>query len=268
MKSFIPALAIGALVLTSAGAGVARGAVNDGCSADHFRSGDLATYAEVREQRLPSGTENHIDPGQNGSIKVHGWNNADVQVKACIHAAAASDAEARTLASQVSIVKGPGSIEASGPSEWGGHSWWSVSYEVWVPASSNVSMDAGNGSIAVDGVHGHIQAHALNGSLRLSDVAGDVDGTTTNGSVMANLAGSGWSGSGLRLHTTNGSVKLNVPENFSARVEASTVNGSIRTDFPVTVSGEIRKNLSFVLGAGGATIEARTVNGSVHIGRI
>jgi hypothetical protein len=35
----------------------------------------------------------------------------------------------------------------------------------------------------------------------------------------------------------------------------------------VTVSGEIQKNMSFVLGSGGATIEARTVNGSVHIGR-
>jgi DUF4097 and DUF4098 domain-containing protein YvlB len=94
-----------------------------------------------------------------------------------------------------------------------------------------------------------------------------VDGETTNGSVTVELAGAGWNGSGLRVQTTNGSVKVNLPENFSARLEVSTVNGKVHTDFPVTVSGEIQKNMSFVLGSGGATIEARTVNGSVHIGR-
>jgi DUF4097 and DUF4098 domain-containing protein YvlB len=61
-------------------------------------------------------------------------------------------------------------------------------------------------------------------------------------------------------------VRLNLPENFSARVEASTVNGRIHVDFPVTVSGEIGKNMSFQLGSGGPTIHASTVNGSVHIG--
>ncbi|MGH9697373.1 MAG: DUF4097 family beta strand repeat-containing protein [Bryobacteraceae bacterium] len=239
---------------------------DEACSANNFHSDGLTSYAQTREQRLPAVSENYINPGANGSIRVHGWAGGGVRVKACIQAAARSEGEAQALASQVAIAEGAGMIRASGPSRHD-DSWWSVSYEVWVPNAANVKMEANNGSIAVDRVSGQIRFHTQNGSVRLSDVGGDVDGATTNGSVTVELAGAGWNGSGLRVTTTNGSVKLNLPESFSARVEVSTVNGRVQTDFPVTVSGEIQKNMSFVLGSGGATIEARTVNGSVRIGR-
>jgi hypothetical protein len=226
----------------------------------------MASFAETREQRLPAVSENYINPGANGSIRVHGWTGADIRVKACIQAAARTDGEAQALASQVAIAEGPGMVRASGPSSHD-RSWWSVSYEVWVPNAANVKMEANNGSIGVDQVRGQIRFHTQNGSVRLNDVGGDVEGATTNGSVTVELAGAGWSGSGMHVETTNGSVRLSLPENFSARLEVSTVNGRVHTDFPVTVSGEIQKNMSFVLGSGGPTIEARTVNGSVHIGR-
>jgi len=236
------------------------------CSASHFQHNDLVSYAEMREQRLASASTNAIDPGQNGSIRVHGWNNPDVLVKACIQAAARTESEARSVASQVAITRGPGAIEATGPSK-SDELYWGLSYEVWVPNGSNIKLDANNGSISVDTVNGQIRFHTLNGSVRLADVGGDVDGSTTNGSVSIELAGSGWNGNGLHVKTTNGSVKLDLPDNFSAQIQASTVNGRIHSDFPVTMSGDIGKNMSFQLGSGGPTIEARTVNGSVHIGR-
>jgi hypothetical protein len=258
MKSLFPVflLCAGTLLLRA----------DESCSANNFHSDGLTSHAETREQRLPAVAENYINPGANGSIRVHGWTGGDVRVKACIQAAARSDGEAQALASQVAITEGPGMIRASGPSSHD-HSWWSVSYEVWVPNASNVKMEANNGSLVVDQVRGQIRFHTQNGSVRLNDVGGDVEGTTTNGSVTVELAGAGWNGTGMHVETTNGSVRLSLPENFSARLELSTVNGKVHTDFPVTVSGEIQKNMSFVLGSGGATIEARTVNGSVHIGR-
>src|ERR1700685_228603 len=238
----------------------------DNCSASHFHVNDLVSYAESKEQRLTAASTNSINPGANGSIRVHGWNQNDVLVKACVQVAGPTDSEARALASQVSIVQGPGQIEPNGPST--NHSlYWSVSYEVWVPNSSNLNLEANNGSIRVDTVHGRIRFHTPNGSVHLADVGGDVDGATTNGSLTIDLAGNAWNGSGLRAETTNGSVHLNLPDNYSARVEASTVNGRVNVDFPVTVSGEIGKDMSFQLGNGGPTIQAKTVNGSVHIGR-
>ena len=236
------------------------------CSAEHFHVNDLIGFAESREQRLANGSTNFIDPGQNGSIHVHGWNNADVLVTACIHTAASTDAAARALASQVTIAQGAGMIKPSGPST-NEQSYWNVSYDVWVPSASNLDLKASNGSIAVETVRGQIHFQTLNGSVHLNEVGGDVEGSTTNGSLLIDVAGSGWSGNGLRAQTTNGSVRLNLPENFSAQVQASTVNGRIKVDFPITLSGEVGKTMSFQLGGGGPLIEAKTVNGSVHISR-
>jgi hypothetical protein len=215
------------------------------CSANNYHSDGMVSHAETREQNLPAVSENYINPGTNGSIRVHGWTGSDIRVKACIQTAAQSDSEAQALASQVTIAEGPGMIRANGPGSRD-HSWWSVSYEVWVPNSANVKMEAHNGSIGADGVSGQIRFHTTNGSVRLNDVGGDVEGATTNGSVTVELAGAGWKGSGMHVETTNGSVRVNLPENFSAHLEVSTVNGKVRTDFPVTVSGEIQKNMSFV----------------------
>jgi hypothetical protein len=238
----------------------------DNCSASHFHVNDLVSHAEIKEQRLASASTNSINPGQNGSIRVHGWNQSDVLVKACVQTAAPTDSEAQALVSQISIAQGPGQIEPSGPST-NDQRYWNVSYEVWVPNASNLRLEANNGSIHVETVHGEIRFHTQNGSVHLADVGGDVDGSTTNGSLHIDLAGAAWNGNGLRAETTNGSVQVNLPENYSARVEASTVNGRVKVDFPVTVSGEIGKNMSFQLGNGGPTIQAKTVNGSVHIGR-
>jgi DUF4097 and DUF4098 domain-containing protein YvlB len=144
-----------------------------------------------------------------------------------------------------------------------------VSYEVWAPNASNATLRTHNGSISVDGIHGQIDFHTSNGSVRLNEVGANVEGSTTNGSVSVDLAGTGWTGTALRVSTTNGSVRLNLPANFSAQVQASTLNGHVHTDFPVTVTGDIGKNrnMSFQIGSGGPIIEAKTVNGSVTIGR-
>lgn len=228
----------------------------DSCSAAYFRANDLVSYAESREERLPNGSTNYINPGANGSIKVHGWTNSDVLVRACVQVAAPSDSEARSLASQVTITRGAGMIEPSGPSN-GDRQYWGVSYEVWVPNAANLDMKANNGSIAIAGVAGQIRFHTQNGSVHLAEVAGDVDGSTVNGSLTIDLVGSEWKGNGLRAETTNGSVRLSLPQNFSAQVQASTVNGRLKVDFPVTLSGEIGKTMSFQLGNGGPLVQAR-----------
>ena len=57
------------------------------CSANHYHVNDLVSYAEMREQRLALASMNYINPGQNGSIRVHGWDKGDVLVRACVQTA-------------------------------------------------------------------------------------------------------------------------------------------------------------------------------------
>jgi hypothetical protein len=244
---------------------------NDWCSDRGWHSDNMVQHSEVREEHLAATAETMIDPAQNGSIHVQGWANSDILVKACVRASAEDMGTAQALAKQVTVTDGPGRVVAKGPANTGGHAGWSVSYEVWVPAAANLQLKAFNGSIHLEGTTGQIRAHTLNGSLHLKDVGGDVEAETQNGSLTLELASSGWHGKGLKLNTTNGSVRLNLPATFSAEVEASTVNGRVKSDFPTgedeSDRNHQRHNLAFTIGAGGPKIEARTVNGSVQISR-
>ncbi len=140
-----------------------------------------------------------------------------------------------------------------------------MSFELWVPRSSDLVLDAFNGGISVEDVTGKLDLHTINGGLTLDGVSGDVHGETTNGGVHADLAGDHWEGAGLDLRTTNGGVSITMPRGYSARLETSTVNGHLNVNFPITIQGSFGRHLSTQLGKGGALIRAETTNGGVTI---
>ena len=142
-----------------------------------------------------------------------------------------------------------------------------VSYRIDVPASFDLSLETSNGSVSVTGVNGRIDAETSNGSLRMTDIGGRVNARTDNGSVHVTLNGRRWEGDGLSVTTSNGSARLDLPDSYNARLIAGTNNGSMTLDVPVTVQGRISKNIDTTLGSGGATIEVRTSNGSLRVGR-
>jgi DUF4097 and DUF4098 domain-containing protein YvlB len=109
---------------------------------------------------------------------------------------------------------------------------------------------------------------AMNGGISLNEVAGDVRGRTTNGGVNVNLSGTSWKGKGLDLQTTNGGVRLSMPQNFAAHLEASTVNGGFRSDLDLSVKlKDMRRgvNINSNINGGGAPIRVVTTNGGVVI---
>jgi uncharacterized protein YndB with AHSA1/START domain len=227
--------------------------------------GPNAHVCEVRELTVPGGVALSVDAGQNGSIAVTGENRRDVQVRAIVHAWAYDEAEAERIASAVNV-RSDGVLRAEGPDQRG-RTGWSVNYEVIAPRDIDLTLETRNGSIAVARVRGDLAFKAQNGSIDLDGVAGNVRGRTTNGGVQAELTGDTWEGSGLDLETTNGAVRLRIPEDYSARLETGTVNGGIDIDFPVTVTGRIGREFSTTLGDGGPLVRAETTNGQVRISR-
>ena len=234
----------------------------DNCEADHGRDGQQ-TVAESRQETISASAKTMVDPGENGGIKIHGWNQQGVLVKACIHASAATEDAASALLKEIKIVRGPGDIQPDGPATSDAQH-WSVSYEIWMPNASNVQANSLNGGIRIEGIEGEIRFHAQNGGVTLIHVGGDVEGSTQNGGLTVQLGGTSWRGSGLKAETENGGVNMTVPDGYSAQVEASTVNGGMHVDFPVELSG---KTVKFDLGSGGALLQVKTVNGGVRIGK-
>jgi len=226
----------------------------------------LVGNCEIREQTLQPGGAISIDGRQNGGVAVKGWDQNQVLVRAQVQAGAPNAGEAEQLGRQVRIETAGNKIFATGPENQKDY-YWSVSYEVFVPRRSDLSVETHNGGISLSEVNGRIDFTALNGGVVLRKCGGSVHGSTTNGGLVVELSGDHWDGETLDVTTTNGGVSMSVPENYSAHLQTGTVNGSISVDFPVTVQGRLTKELALNLGSGGATVKAMTTNGGVRIKR-
>ncbi len=254
------------LLALPAAAAPARQATADDWCADAY-SGRRASFCEVRESALPAAPALlDVGPARNGSIAVEGWDRNDVQVRARVVATADTDARARQIAGDVRITTDGGRVRADGPSRDEDESWW-VSWRISVPRALALRLGTTNGSITVAGIASRMDLQTTNGSLRLTDLGGDVHGRTTNGSVRVQLSGRTWDGAGLTVETSNGSVRLAVPDGYAAHLETGTRNGSVHVDFPITVQGRLSRDISADLGGGGPTIRVTTRNGSVRVQR-
>ena len=140
----------------------------------------------------------------------------------------------------------------------------SVTYEITLPRSMNVTVDNTNGAIEIGEVRGTLRLETTNGRIHVIRCAGHVDATTTNGSITAELLQvSG--GQPMSFETTNGRISLALPSNFGARVDASTSNGSISSELPVVTQHVEKHELRGVINGGGPELKLRTTNGRIEI---
>jgi DUF4097 and DUF4098 domain-containing protein YvlB len=228
--------------------------------------GDDERFCETRNVTLAPTQSLNVDGRDNGGITVHGWDKNQIEIVALIQAQAGTEAEAQAIAKDILVTARNGAVRADGPDTHRRES-WSVSYEVWAPRHTELSLTAQNGGISVDGVNSRMALETVNGGLNLTDVDGDVHGTTVNGGVTADLHGDRWSGTGLDLRTSNGGVHLTIPSNYSAQLETGTVNGGMNIDFPITIQGTVGRRFTTQLGSGGAMVRAVTTNGGITIRR-
>jgi hypothetical protein len=246
------------LLPTLPGSAQRRGDSDDWCRQQGWGD-DRAGFCEVRELT--------VDASPNGGIRVEGSARYDVLVRARIVATAASEDRARQIAAGVRVQPSGDRLEAEGPTGLGRREGWSVSYDLSVPMQMALSLKTVNGGVSIRDVEGRIDFTTTNGGVRLTNVAGDVRGRTTNGGVDIDLDGPSWRGEGLDVQTSNGGVRLAIPDGYSARLEAGTVNGGLNSDFPMTVRGRLTRDIEATLGGGGAPIRVRTSNGGVRITR-
>jgi len=140
----------------------------------------------------------------------------------------------------------------------------SVAFTVQVPAGVRLVASTVNGEIEAGGIGADVKATTVNGDVKVS-TSGLARATTVNGSIQASMGRADWSGT-TSFNTVNGSITVMLPEGASTDVSASTVNGSMNTDFPLTVQGKFSmKNMKGTIGSGGRALELETVNGSIHL---
>jgi hypothetical protein len=230
---------------------------------------DGVRHCEIREQTVPGIGRLNVDANRNGGVTVKGWLRNEVLVRARVEASAENEGAAANLSSRVSIDASGGQVRATGPeSVDNNNSGWSVSYEIFVPQNTDLTITARNGGINISDVRGQIRFEGRNGGVHLKRLAGDVSGSTANGGVQAELTGPTWDGRQLEVTTRNGGVSVTMPSSYSARIQAESERGGFQSDFPVNVQGNLRpRRLDFNVGGGGPLIHVTTTNGRVSFTR-
>jgi len=133
----------------------------------------LHSHCEIKEQTLPASGAITVDGKQNGGVSIKGWERNEILVRSKIESRAPTQSEADLLAQQVRIETGALNIHAEGPESRNDYQWY-VSYEIFVPRRSDLSLAASNGGISISDVHGKIEFNAKNGGVSLRRVGGRV----------------------------------------------------------------------------------------------
>ena len=214
----------------------------------------------------------------NGHITIKSWDQPRIQVHAVKKVESRDSDLARKVMAELKVDP---SVSADGVrintiyprrNEGGFFDWlagtsvsMSVTYDVTVPRSMNLTVDDTNGAIEISDVRGSHHVSTTNGHIELARCGGDVDAETTNGGIKAEL-NEVTPGRSIRLETTNGRITVALPKSIAARIDASTTNGSVNSELPVTTT-ELRNHAlrGTINGGGAAELHLRTTNGSINI---
>jgi DUF4097 and DUF4098 domain-containing protein YvlB len=157
-------------------------------------------------------------------------------------------------------------------------------------AANRLDIGTLSGDIEARGISGDVQIKSVSGDIQITDFKGDFEGETVSGSIELHNA----TGRYVRSHTTSGDlvyagsidpsgryelsahsgdIRLDIPSSASAQLSISTWNGTIDSDFPITlrpgehgIGSSQAKRFTFEIGGGAARITAETFSGDITIG--
>jgi len=228
----------------------------------------------------------HLAPGQlleikgvNGSIHAEGTSGAEVEVTAVksgrrhdpadVQIAVVDSDNGMTICAVYPDNHGtPNQCRAGNGGHMNiGNNDVKVEFTVRVPNGVRFIGRTVNGGVEAAHLNADVEAHTVNGKIDVT-TSGTALAETVNGSIRAALGSAAWDGA-RKFTTVNGSIEVELPDGINADLAASTVNGHIRSDFPITVRGRFsNRRLHGTLGSGGRELKVSTVNGSITVARV
>lgn len=131
-----------------------------------------------------------------------------------------------------------------------------------------------DGTITLDRVQGRIDARTGDGSIRVAGVPAALDLETRDGSVVVRAERGTVMTSPWTVRTGDGSLVMELPDDFAAELDAETGDGSVKSDLDVAGAAPPREEkerdrnrLRGRIGAGGHLLKLRTGDGSIRLRR-
>ena len=152
--------------------------------------------------------------------------------------------------------------------------------------SGRVHAENSNGSIALHNVRGHLNLRTDIGSIRLQEVSGRIHAVSSNGRIEGTIESLEDEGlfttdlgridvkvrkgiAPITATTSNGTIEVTLPADFSGKLDAKTSNGQIKSEFTtlagVTKTGPKNSLVGQIGDSGETTIKLRTSIGRIQI---
>lgn len=209
----------------------------------------LAAQTTVDETRKAAPDGSVSIENMAGSVKVTGWNKAEVQVRGTVGDGGELSFEStgKRVHIEIEADHNPMGIKSD--------------LEIFVPASSSVDIEGFQASISISGVTGSVTAETVNGSITHAGASKHVELQSVNGGIeVSNASGR------IQAEAVNAGV---VVRDSSGDLEASTVNGKLhviggsydRAELE-SVAGTVRFEAAL---SGRATLSVETVSAPVEL---
>jgi DUF4097 and DUF4098 domain-containing protein YvlB len=153
-----------------------------------------------------------------------------------------------------------------------------------VGLSGTIDLHSGDGSLTVSSLKGAVRLHTGDGSIEGRDLDGKCDATSGDGrirlagrfDVLSVRSGDGSVGvealhgskldSGWNISSGDGGIDVALPGDLPVNIDASTSDGHISSDIPITMEGNISKSrVRGKMNGGGSTLTIHTGDGSIHL---
>jgi hypothetical protein len=137
-----------------------------------------------------------------------------------------------------------------------------VDYSITLPDTFVVAAGGANGELNLQSLKRGVTVGYANVSITGTSIEGDTRMAIANGEIEAALTL--LPGGQVALSAANAQIRLGVPVDTSARVQATNANGSIAVE-NLTFTDEVRTDTSLTgtLGAGNGSINISIANGSI-----
>lgn len=237
-----------------------------------LRLGSVEAVDTVSRAVDPKGRSLVLE-GMRGSVDVRGDSTSTAALSFVQRGRGKSSGAARSALEGISITESGTeraytfTLAAHGYEEYA-----AVDVRGQVPRNGSLRIDRISGPVSVDGLTGRLTISHEYGSVDVTRAAGPVNVDIRSGDVRVGFRSLPPEGT-TQLRTGNGHIKLRLPPDGNANIDARTHVGTIRTK-GVSLNpdrfGPIDAGAGYEakLGSGGPTIELRTENGSITLQRV
>jgi len=141
----------------------------------------------------------------------------------------------------------------------------SVNYRIMVPRTASLeNVKLINGGLLISGMAGAVKASSVNGSIRAERLGGQTDLSTVNGQLDAGFDRVGH-GKPITLSSVNGPIRVWLPGDAGAILDADNRSGGIESEFGHPWRGASGHRLRTTVNRGGAPVHVHNVNGGIII---